>query len=140
MSHSFSFSRFRMNLSLTSDFPKLLVFFNNGEPFHTATCPFWGINLFLQALTSSKYDCDNLKTIWKPHGLKKSHFTKYLAISEREIRRFTFIHLNFELKNSNLRLRLYLIKYKMIKKLLWQLIQVNLPLKFYINEIPISLQ
>ena len=48
LSHSFSFSSFQMNLSSSSDFPKLfLIFFHNGEHFDTATCPFWGINLFL---------------------------------------------------------------------------------------------
>ena len=72
--------------------------------------------------------------------VKKSHFTKYLDISKREIRMFTFIHLNFECKHWNLRLRLYLLwikiidKYKMITKMLWPLIQINLPLMFYINE------
>ena len=84
--------------------------------------------------------------IWRSHGQKKSHFTKYLEISKREIRMFTFIHLNFEWKHSNLRLRLYLLwtkiidKYKMIAKMLWSLIQVNLLLMFCVNEIPISLQ
>ena len=59
---------------------------------------------------------------------------------------FTFIHLNFEWKHSNLRLRPYtnwikiINKYKMIAKMLWPLIQVNLPLMFCINEIPISSQ
>ena len=59
---------------------------------------------------------------------------------------FTFIHLNFEWKHWNLRLRLYLLwikvlgKYKMIAKMLWPLIQVNLPLMFFINEIPILSQ
>ena len=59
---------------------------------------------------------------------------------------FTFRHLNFEWKHWNLRLRLYLLwikvlaKYKMIAKTLWPLIQVNLPLIFFINEIPILSQ
>ena len=82
----------------------------------------------------------HLKTPW----LKKLHFTKYLEISKREIRMFTFIHLNFEWNHSNLRLRFYLHwikiidKYKMIAKTLWPLIQVNLPLMFDVNEITIS--
>ena len=58
---------------------------------------------------------------------------------------FTFMHSNFEWKHSNLRLRLYLWSkiidiYKMIAKILWPLIQVNLPLMFYINAVPISSQ
>ena len=32
------------------------------------------------------------------------------------------------------------VKYKMIAKMLWPLTQVNLPLMFYINEIPTSSQ
>ena len=108
-------------------------------------CPFWDINLFLEASTSSKYSCDNPSPSEDPM-VKKSHFTKYFEISKREIWMFTFIHLNFEWKHSNLRLRLYLLwikiidKYKMIAKTLWPLIQVNLPLMFYTNEIPISSQ
>ena len=58
-----------------------------------------------------------------------------------------YIHtLKFEWKHSNLRLRLYLLwikvlgKYKMIAKMLWPLIQVNLPLMSFINEIPILSQ
>ena len=31
-------------------------------------------------------------------------------------------------------------KYKMFAKMLWPLMQVNLPLMFYVNEIPISSQ
>lgn len=48
------------------------------------------------------------------------------------MRMFTFIHLNFKWKHSNLRLRLYLHgiqtidKYKTIAKILQRLIQVNL--------------
>ena len=76
--------------------------------------------------------------------VKKTHFTKYFEISKREVRIFIFIHSNFEWKHSNLRLRLYLhwskIMYKMIAKMLWPLMQVNLPLMFYINKIPISSQ
>ena len=85
----------------------------------------------------------HLKTPWLK---KKSLFTKYLEISKHETRMFLFIHLNFEWKHSNLRLRLYLHlikiidKYKMIAKMLWPFIQVNLPLMFCINEIPISSQ
>ena len=77
---------------------------------------------------------------------KKSHFTKYVDILKREIRMFTFIHLNFEWKHSNLRLRLYLHgikaidKYKMIAKILRPLIQINIPLMLYINEIQMSSQ
>ena len=77
---------------------------------------------------------------------EKTHFTRYLEISKREIRIFSFIHLNFEWKHSNLRWRLSLrwIKiiddYKMIVKMLWTLVQVNVPLMSYINEIPISWQ
>ena len=78
----------------------------------------------------------HLQTPW----LKKLHFTKYTEISERKIRMFTLIHLNFEWKHSNLRLSLYLFWFKIIHKykMLWPLIQVNLTLMFYINEIPIS--
>ena len=81
----------------------------------------------------------NLQNIYKKA-------TKYLEISKCRIRMFTFIHLDFGWKHSNLRLRLYLLwikvidKYKMIAKVLWSLIQVNLTLMFYINEIPISSQ
>ena len=55
-----------------------------------------------------------------------------------------FLNLNFEWKHSSLRLRVNLLgieiidKYKMIAKRLGPLIQVNLSLMFYINEIPIS--
>ena len=32
----------------------------------------------------------------KKYIMKKAHFTKYLEFSKREIRMFTFRHLNFE--------------------------------------------
>ena len=57
---------------------------------------------------------------------------------------FIFIYSNFEWKHSNLRLRLHLHwimildKYQMIARTLRPLIQLNLPLMFYINEILIS--
>ena len=122
-----------------------LIFFHTGEHSKTATCPFWSINLFLQASTSSKYNFENpshLKISW----LKKKHFTKYFEISKRGIPMFTFVHSNFEWKHWNLRLRLHphwikiINKYKMIAKMIWPLIQVNLPLMFYINETPILSQ
>ena len=136
-----------MNLNLSSNnvLKLCLIFFHIREQFNMATCQFWGINLFLWASTSSKYNCTilhHLKTLW----LKKTHFSKYLEISKREIGMFTFIHLNFEWKHSNLRLRLYLLwikiidKYKIIAKMLWPLIQANLSFMFYINEISISSQ
>ena len=80
-----------------------------------------------------------------PMVKKKSHFT-ILKFQNVKLWMFTFIHLNFEWKHSNLRLRLSLLcikiidKYKMIAKILWPLIQLNLPIMFYINEIPILSQ
>ena len=82
-----------------------------------------------------------LKTPW----LIKIHFTNYLEISKRKIQISTSLHSDFEWKHSNLRLRLYLSskiigKYKTIAKMLWPMIQVNVPLMFYINEITVSLE
>ena len=100
-------------------------------------------HLFLWASTSFKYSCNNPSPSEEPM-VKKNHILQNILKLQNV--NFECLHLNFEWKHSNLRLRLYPLwikiidKYKMIAKILWPLIQVNLPLMFYINEIPVSLQ
>ena len=74
VSHSFPFPSFGMNLRLSSDIAlkPFLFFFYIGEHFNMAICPFWGINLFLKASTSSKYSCDNPSPSEDP-TVKKKH-------------------------------------------------------------------
>ena len=134
MWHSFPLQALGINLSSSSDnFLKLFLIFVD---INTEICLLWGINLFLVATI-----LHHLKTPW----LKKSHFTKYLETSKREIWMFTFIHLNFEWKHSNLRLRLYWHWIKIIISTKWPhkcydhwCNLTYIPLMFCINEIPIS--
>ena len=83
-------------------------------------------------------------TVWCNASLKKNKLYKISWNFKNEIRMFTFIYSNFEWKHSTLRLRLHLHwimildKYQIIARTLWPLIQLNLPLMFYIHEILIS--
>ena len=115
-------SRFQalgMNLSLSSDkvLNFFLIFFHIGEHFNTATCPFWGINLFLWASTSSKYSCDNPSPP-EDTMVKKKHTLQNIL---------KFQKVKFEYLHSYIWILIWIKiidQFKMIAKMLWPLIQV----------------